>query len=429
MRVWRGLWPESGPSPILCIKYVSIPGIIVKAGERLNMMQHGGGTQTCVDQSGPDLVTDIHFLSNDLLRVPEIMEPDSPSADCTGMTEIIPELESPVPRLPLHKRPLVEDVTPEEFCYLLEQVRRRRRMKIDEGFTMAEDCTSWQVGQPLDSSSREEKIFENPHQLYVDAEEETRQLQNAGDVVEKSYSIWSKLSHELYKRISSLCFTNNDSNPQPDLKPSLLLRLPTELRLEIWRFVFSPPYSKPHRALSLLRTNHQIHEEAHPIAFHKIRFYFRNYDSLKAHLASLSSKQLTQLNHLRLPARSLEAALKDLTLIPLLADLSHTAVTITLQLPSGASNRFRSVPSTIALYDWRTRAEKVTGLRKITVDNNGFYDDWNLLLLFLNMHALDPRTPIPELMTAVYTQWAYTLRRRGKSEGGGFVMVMDRLDG
>ncbi|KAF2816678.1 uncharacterized protein BDZ99DRAFT_458520 [Mytilinidion resinicola] len=359
------------------------------------------------------------------------MEPYKETGDRV-VTEIIPTKtqtgRNQVSNLPLDKSAPVIAYSPGEPCYLLAQAIIRRQMKTEEDYVKIEECTSSQIGRPSDNSSREESVSEKSRHLDVDAKEEAMQHQNAGYVAKRNPSMWSIISCELHKRISSLCFSDPDSKPKPDLQPSLLLRLPTELRLEIWRFVFPPPHSKPHRALSLLRTNRQIYEEALTIAFPRIRFYFRDINALKGHLASLSLKQLTQLNHLRLPARSLEAALKDLALIPFLANLDHTTVTITLHLPSAASNRLRTVPSPIALQEWLVRAEKLWGLRSITIDNNGFYSDWQFLLLFLHMHALHPRTPIHGLFTNKHKSWAYSLRRKEKREGGGFVMVMHRMD-
>jgi hypothetical protein len=321
-----------------------------------------------------------------------------------------------------------DENAPEEYCYLLEQVVSRRRECLEKARRDGDDDVGWGIEARLPASTPSQVCSTEPtHDIKheVRRRDDGRQEDEDGSTARKN-NLWRLPPRKLQSRSSPFGSRGTASKPQANPPTSLLLHLPTELRLEIWRHVFSPPHTKARRALCLLRTNRQIYAEAFPIAVPKIRFLFRTSAAFKAHITTLQPRQLAQLNHLRVPASNLNAAKKEIAIIARLADLRHTTVTITLALPTGASSRATQIPGSVMLQDWRICIDNLTGLKGIVIDNNGFYTNFGFMCLFMQMMDLDPSKPLEEWFSACYGNWVYSLRQKKERDGdGGFLMVMD----
>lgn len=206
--------------------------------------------------------------------------------------------------------------------------------------------------------------------------------------------------------------------------PSRLLLLPTELRLQVWSFVFSPPHYYPRKALSLLRTNHQIYSEAFPFAYPHIRFYLPGIVTFKQNLLTLEPRQIAQFHHLRLPVTRLSYLGIAPFIISRIENLRLNTLTMTL---SALHEPQKSVENGY-LRDLRKRLDKITNIKSIIINNDGYYGDWEFLLLFLRMHNFDQRIELKESFAIKSGLWEYKMQRRRKRGKGGYFMIIRALN-
>ena len=206
--------------------------------------------------------------------------------------------------------------------------------------------------------------------------------------------------------------------------PSRLLLLPTELRLQIWSFVFSPPHYYPRKALSLLRTNHQIYSEAFPFAYPHIRLYLPGIVTFKQNLLTLEPRQIAQLHHLRLPV----ARLSCLGIAPfIISRIEHLRLN-TLTMTLSALRKPQKLVENGYPRDLRKRLDKITNIKFIIIDNDGYCRDWDFLLLFLRMHNFDQRIELKESFAIKSGLWEYKMQRRGKGGKGRYFMIIRALN-
>lgn len=161
--------------------------------------------------------------------------------------------------------------------------------------------------------------------------------------------------------------------------PSRLLLLPTELRLQVWSFVFSPPHYYPRKALSLLRTNHQIYSEAFPFAYPHIRLYLPGIVMFKQNLLTLEPRQIAQLHHLRLPV----TGLSYLGIAPFIISRIENLRLNTLTLTLSALHELQKSAEIGYLRDLRKRLDKITNIKFIIINNDGYYRDCTLNLIYV----------------------------------------------
>ena len=206
--------------------------------------------------------------------------------------------------------------------------------------------------------------------------------------------------------------------------PSHLLLLPTELRLQVWSFVFSPPHYYPRKALSLLRTNHQIYSEAFPFAYPHIRLYLPGIVTFKQNLLTFEPRQIAQLHHLRLPV----ARLSYLGIAPFIISRIENLRLNTLTLTLSALHEPQRSAEIGYLRDLRKRLDKITNIKFIIINNDGYYGDWEFLLLFLRMHNFDQRIELKESFAIKSGLWEYKMKRRRKRGKGGYFMIIRALN-
>lgn len=163
--------------------------------------------------------------------------------------------------------------------------------------------------------------------------------------------------------------------------------------------------------------------EAFPFAYPHIRFYFPGIIKLKQNLQTLEPGELAPIRHLRLPV----TRLPPLGIVPLAVsrvdNLRLETLTITppaLHKPWKLAGGYPS--------DLQELLDTITNIRSIIIDNNGYYSDWEFLLLFLRMHTFDQRINLKESFAIKSGLWEYKVQRRRKGGKYGYIVVMRALN-
>ncbi|OCL15209.1 hypothetical protein AOQ84DRAFT_358225 [Glonium stellatum] len=138
---------------------------------------------------------------------------------------------------------------------------------------------------------------------------------------------------------------------------------------------------------------------------------------------TLEPGELAPIRHLRLPV----TRLPPLGIVPLAVsrvdNLRLETLTITppaLHKPWKLAGGYPS--------DLQELLDTITNIRSIIIDNNGYYSDWEFLLLFLRMHTFDQRINLKESFAIKSGLWEYKVQRRRKGGKYGYIVVMRALN-